>query len=142
MRTDGFYLVFFFSFDERARLRNKVRAEFRSLFIWREERCVEDAMHLPGWWESKAVGVRGNNLRDFEWAFSSRGQFSRGEVNLQVSRVKPYLRSYFPRGELCSNPFFDCLSGFGVSGGSLFAGSIKESSRLSRAGKNVFPIEG
>ena len=37
MSMDGFYFILFFSFDERARLRNKDRAEFRSFFVWREE---------------------------------------------------------------------------------------------------------
>jgi len=103
---------------------------------------MEDAMHLPGRWESKAVGVRGDNLRDFKWAFSSRGQFSRGEINLEVTGVKPYLRSYFPGGELSSNPFFNCLGGFGVSGGSLFASSIKEFESFVKGREERFPNRG
>ena len=43
---------------------------------------MEDAMHLPSWWEAKAIGIGGDNLRDLEGAFSSRGQFSGGKVDL------------------------------------------------------------
>jgi len=43
---------------------------------------MEDAMHLPSWWEVKAVGVGGNNLGDLEGALSSRSQLSGGEVDL------------------------------------------------------------
>jgi len=87
---------------------------------------MEDAMHLPSWWEAKAIGIGGDNLRDFKRAFSSRGQFSGREIDLQVMGVEPDLCSYFPRGELCSNLFFDCLCGFSVGGSSLFVSSIKK----------------
>jgi len=87
---------------------------------------VEDTVHLPGRWESKAIGIRRYYLRDLKGTLSSRGQFSGGEVDLQVARVEPNLRSYFPRGKLCSNPFFDCLSGFSMGSSSLFVSSIKE----------------
>ena len=87
---------------------------------------MEDTMYLPGRRETKAVGIWRDNLRDLKGAFPSRGQFSRRKVDLQVTRVEPYLRSYFPRGELCSNPFFDSLSGLGMSSRSLFSSGIKE----------------
>jgi len=35
---------------------------------------MEDSMHLPSRGEAKAVGIGGDNLRDFEGAFSPRGQ--------------------------------------------------------------------
>jgi len=63
-------------------LGNEVRAELRSFFIWRKEQCVEDAMHLPGRREAQAIGIGGDNLGDLERTFSSRGQFSGGEVDL------------------------------------------------------------
>jgi len=34
---------------------------------------MEDSMHLPGRREVKAIGIQGDNLRDFEGAFLSRG---------------------------------------------------------------------
>jgi len=83
-------------------------------------------MRLPNRREAKAVGIRGDNLRDLKGAFSSRGQFSGGEVDLQVMRVKPNLCSYFPRGELRSNSFFNSLGCLSMSRGCLFASSIKE----------------
>ena len=126
MGADGIHLVFFFSFDERTRLRNEVRAEFRSFLIWGEERGMEDTMHLPSWWEAKAISIGRNNLGDFKRALLSRGQFSGGEIDLQVTGVEPYLRSYFPGGKFCSNLFFDCLSGFGMGSGSLSTSSVKE----------------
>jgi len=43
---------------------------------------VEDSVHLPGRREAKAVGIQGDNLRDLEGAFSSRGQFLEGEIDL------------------------------------------------------------
>jgi len=48
---------------------------------------MEDTMHFPGWRKMKAIGIRGDHLRDLEEAFLTRGQFSRGEVDLQVSGV-------------------------------------------------------
>ena len=122
--TDSFHLVFFFSVDELARLGNEVGAELRSLLVGRKKRSMEDAMHLPGRREVKAVGVWGDNLRDLTGTFSSRGQFLGGEVDLQVMRVEPDLCSYFPGGELHSNSFFYCLSGLSMGSSSLFASSI------------------
>ena len=87
---------------------------------------MEDTMHLPGWREAKVIGIRGDNLRDLKRAFSMKGQFLGREVDLQVMRVKPDLCSYFPRGELHSNPFFFCLSCLSMSSGSLFASSIEK----------------
>jgi len=142
MGADGFHLVFFFSFNERARLGNEVRAELRSFFVRREEQCVENAMHLPSGRETKAVGIWGDNLGDLEGALSARGQFSGREVDLQVAGVKPYLCFYFPRGKLCSNPFFDCLSGFSVSGSSLFTSSIKEFKSFVKGREEHFPNRG
>ena len=81
-------------------------------------------MHLPGRRKAKVVGVWGDNLRDLKRAFSARGQFSGGEVDLQVTRVKPDLCSYFPGGELCSNPFFNSLSSLSMGGGGLLASGI------------------
>jgi len=80
---------------------------------------------------SRLEGDKGNrhredNLRDFEGALLSRGQFLRGEVDLLVMGIKPDLHSYFPMGELHFNPFFNCLSCLGMSGRSLFASSVKE----------------
>jgi len=124
--VDGVHLILFLSFNELARLGNEVQAELKGFLVRGKEGSVEDAMHLPGQRESKAIGVRGDNLGDFERAFSSRGQFSGREVNLQVKRVKPDLCSYFPGGELHSNPFFDSLSCLSVGGGSLFASSIED----------------
>jgi len=46
---------------------------------------MEDSMHLPGRREMEVVGIWGDDLRDLERAFSLRGQFSGGEVDLQVS---------------------------------------------------------
>jgi len=86
---------------------------------------MEDTMHFPSRWEVEAIGVWGDNLRDFERAFSSRGQFSGREVNFQVMRVEPNLCSYFPRGELCSNLLFHCLSRFSVGSSGLFLSSIE-----------------
>jgi len=100
---------------------------------------VEDTMYLPGWWEVKAVGIRGNDLRDLEGALSSRSQLLGGEVNLQVVGVKPNLRSYFPGGKFCSYTFFDSLSSLGVSGGSLFASSIKEFESFIKGREERFP---
>jgi len=87
---------------------------------------MKDSVHLPGRREAKTVGVWGYNLRNLEGAFSSRGQFSGWEVDLQVMRVKPNLCSYFPGGKLRSNLFFYCLSCLGVGGGSLFVSSIED----------------
>jgi len=122
--VDGFHLVLFFSIDELARLRNEVGAKLRGFLVRRKKQSMEDTMHLPGRREAKAVGIGRDNLRDFEGAFSLRGQFSGREVDLQVTGVKPDLCSYFPRGELRFNPFFNCLSGFSMSSGSLFASGI------------------
>jgi len=141
MGTDSFHLIFF-SFDECARLRNKVWTEFRSLSIRGKERCMEDSMHLPGRRESKAVGVWGDNLRDLEGAFLSRGQFSTGEVDFQVTRVKPNLHSYFPRGKFRSNSFLDCLSGLSMGGSSLFSGSIEEFKSFVEGREERFPNRG
>ena len=124
--VDSSHLVLFFSFDEFARLRNEVGAKLRSFLVGREKQSVEDSMHLPGRREAKAVGVRGDNLRDLKGAFSLRGQFLGREVDLQVMRVKPDLCSYFPGGELRSNPFFNSLSCLSMGSGSLFASSIKD----------------
>jgi len=85
MGMDGFHLVFLFSIDELTRLRNEVGAKLKSFFVWREKQSVEDAVHLPGRREAKVIGVGRDNLRDFKGAFSLRGQFSRGEVDLQVT---------------------------------------------------------
>jgi len=126
MGTDGFHLLFFFSIDELARLWNEVGAELRSCLVGGQEQSMEDTMHLPGRRKAKVIGVRGNNLRDFEGAFLTRGQFSGGEVDLQVTRIKPNLCSYFPGGKLCSNSFFNSLSCFSVSDGCLFASSLKD----------------
>jgi len=124
--TDGIHFVFFFSFDEFIRLRDEVQAEFRSLLVWGEERSVENAMHFPSWWETKAIGVWGDNLRDFKRAFSLRGQLSAREIDLQVTGVEPDLCSYFPRGEFCSDLLFDCLGGLSVGSSSLFVSSIQK----------------
>ena len=124
MGTNGCHLILFFSIDELARLQNEVGAELRSFFVRREKRSMEDAVDLPGRREVKAIGIRGYDLRDLKGAFLLRGQFLGGEVDLQLVRVKPDLRSYFPRGELHSNPFFNRLSCLGVSGRSLFASGI------------------
>jgi len=124
MGADGFHLVLFFSINELARLWNKIGAKLRSFLVRREKRSMEDAVHLPGRREVKAVGVWRDNLGDLEGAFLTRGQFSGGEVDLQVTRVKPDLCFYFPGGELCSNPFFNCLSGLCVGSRSLLASSI------------------
>jgi len=121
---DGLYLILFFSVNELTRLGNEVGTELRGFLIRRKERSVEDSVHLPGRGETKAVGIWGDNLTDLEGALSSRGHFSGKEVDLQVTRVKPNLCSYFPGGELRSNPFFDCLSCLGVGGGSFFASGI------------------
>jgi len=96
---------------------------------------MENPMHFPGWREAKAVGIGGDDLKDFEGAFSARVHLSRGKVNLQISGVKPDLHSYFPRGELHSNPFFDCLSSLGMSGGGFLASSIKEPKMFVESGK-------
>jgi len=142
MSTDGIHLVFLFSFDDSARQGNEVWPKLRGFLVRGEERGVEDTMYLPGWWETKAIGVWGDNLRDLEGAFSSRGQFSRRKVNLQVSRVEPYLRSYFPRGKLCSNPFFDSLSGFSMSGRGFFPSSIKEFESFVKGREECLPNRG
>ena len=126
MGADGIHFVLLFSFDDHARQRDKVQAKLRSLFVGGKERCVEDTVYLPGWRKTKAIGVGRDNLGDLEGALSSRGQLSEREIDLQVSRVEPYLRSYFQRGKLCSNPFFNGLSGFSVSGGCLSSSGVKE----------------
>jgi len=100
---------------------------------------MEDTMYLPGRWEAKAIGIRGNNLGDLEGALSLRGQLSGREVDLQVAGVEPYLRSYFPRGKFCSNSFFDCLSGFSVGGRSLFPSCIKEFESFVKGGEERLP---
>ena len=87
---------------------------------------MENTVHFPGWWETKVIGVWGDNLRDFKRTLSLRGQFSGREIDLQVTGVEPNLCSYFPRGKLSSNPFFDCLSGLSVGGSSFLASSIKK----------------
>ena len=87
MGADVVHLVFLFSFNELTRLRDEVGAELRSFLLRREKRSMKDAVHLPSWRKVKAVGIGGDNLRDFEGALLSRGQFSRWEVDLQVSRV-------------------------------------------------------
>ena len=142
MGTDGVHLVLFLSFDELARLGNEVRANFRGFLIREKEGSVEDAMHLPGQRELKVIGVRRDNLGDFKRAFSLRGQFSGREVNLQVTRVEPDLCSYFPGGELHSNPFFDSLSCLSVGGGSLFASSIKDFKLFIESGKECLSNRG
>ena len=103
---------------------------------------MEDTMYLPGRWEMKTIGVGQNNLGDLKGALSTRGQFSRRKIDLQVARVKPYLHSYFPRGELCSNLFFDCLSSLSVGGGSLFSSSIKEFESFVKGREERFPYSG
>ena len=70
-----------------AGLRDKVGAELRSFLLGRKEQSMEDAMYLPGQREVKAVGVRKDNLRDLEGAFSMRGQFLGGKVDLQVLEI-------------------------------------------------------
>jgi len=85
---------------------------------------MENTMHLPGRRKAKVVGVMGDNLRDLKGAFSSKGQFSGGEVDLKVMRVKPDLCSYFPRGELHSNSFFNSLSYLSVGSRRLFVSGI------------------
>jgi len=137
--TDGFHLVFLFSFNNHAGQRDIVRAKLRGFFVQGEERSVEDAMYFPSWREAKVVGVRGNDLRDLEWTFLSRGQFSGREIDLQVSRVKPYLRSYFPRGKLCSYSFLDSLSSLCVSSRSLFSSSIEEFELFVKGREEHFP---
>jgi len=121
---DSFHLILFFSIDELTRLRNEVRAKLRSFLVRGEKRSMEDTVHFPSRGKGKAVGIRGDDLRDFEGALLSRGQFSGGEVNLQVMRVELDLCSYFPGGELHSNPFFDCLSCLSMGSRSLFVSSI------------------
>jgi len=87
---------------------------------------VEYSVHLPCRREVKVIGIWGYNLGDFEGALSSRGQFLGREVYLQVTKVEPNLCSYFPGGELRSNPFFNCLSCLSMGGRCLFASSIEE----------------
>jgi len=139
MGMDSVHLIFLFSFNELTRLGNKVGTEFRGFLVMGEEQCVEDTVHLPSRREAKAVGIRGNNLRDLEGAFLSRGQFSEREVDLQVTRVKPNLCSYFPGGKHCSNLFFDCLSSLSMDGGSLFVSSIQEFESFVESGKECLP---
>jgi len=96
---------------------------------------MKDAVHLPSRREAEVVGIRRDNLRDFKGAFLSRGQFLEREVDLQVMRVKPNICSYFPRGELCSNPFFHSLSCLSMGGGSLLASGIKDFKSFVESGK-------
>jgi len=103
---------------------------------------MEDTMHLPSGREAKAIGVWGDNLRDLERAFSLRSQFSGREVDFQVTGIKPYLRSYFPRGKFGSNPFFDCLSGFSVGGSSLSMGGREKFESFVKGGEEHFPKGG
>ena len=53
---------------------------------WYVERD-KSPMHLPSRGKVKAVDIGENHLKDFERAFSSRGQISRGEVDLQVVEI-------------------------------------------------------
>jgi len=48
---------------------------------------MEVFVNLPSRVKVKAIGIWGDNLRDFKKAFSSRGQFPRGKVDLQVVRI-------------------------------------------------------
>jgi len=82
--AESFHLIFFFSFNELTRLREEVGAKLRSFLVGREKQSMKDTMHLPSRREAKAVGIGRDNLRDLEGAFLSRGQFSEGEVDLQV----------------------------------------------------------
>jgi len=100
---------------------------------------VEDTVYFPSRWETKAVGVGGDNLRDFKGALSLRGELPRGEVDLQVAGVEPYLRSYFPWGKFCSNSFLDRLSGFGVGGRGLLPSSVKEFEPFVKSREERFP---
>ena len=103
---------------------------------------MEDSVHLSSRREAKVLGIGRDNLRDFKRAFLSRGQFLGGEVNLQIMRVEPNLYSYFPGGELHSNPFFDCLSSLSMSGGGLFVSSIKEFETFVKSGKECLSDRG
>jgi len=120
------HLIFLFSFDELARLGNEVGTKLRSFLVGRKERSMKDIVHIPDQRKTKMIGIREDNLKDFKGALLLKGQFLRREVDLQVSRVKPDLCSYFPGGELCSNPFLDCLSCLSMSSGSLFVSSIEK----------------
>ena len=70
---NGVHLVFLFSFNELARLGDEVGTGLRCLIVQREKESMEDFMHLPGRREAKVVGVRGDDLKDLEKTFSSRG---------------------------------------------------------------------
>jgi len=58
--VDGFHLIFLFSINELARLRNEVGTELRNFLVRREKQSVEDAMHLPSRREVEVVGVWGD----------------------------------------------------------------------------------
>ena len=103
---------------------------------------MEDAVYFPSRWEAKTIGVRGDNLRDLERTFSSRGELSGGKVDLQVMEIKPYLRSYFPGGKLSSNPFFDSLGSLRVGGRGLFTSSIKEFESFVKGREERLPDRG
>jgi len=100
---------------------------------------MENAVYFPSWREAKAIGIGGDDLGDLKWALSSRGQLSGREVDLQVSGVEPYLCFYFPGSKLCSNSFFDSLSGLCVGGRSLFSSSIKEFESFVKGGEECLP---
>ena len=87
MGADGIHLIFLFSFDKLTRLNNEVWTKLRCLSIQREERSMEDSVYLPNRGKSKAISIERDDLRNFERTFLLRGQLSRGEVDLQVTRV-------------------------------------------------------
>ena len=136
---DSVHLVFLFSFNQFTRLGNEIASKLRSFLVGGEEQGMEDTMHLPSRREVKAVGVRGNHLRDLERAFSLRGQFSGGEVDLRVTRINPDLRFYFPGGKLCSNPFLYSLRCFSVGGGGLLADGVQEFKIFVESGEEGLP---